>query len=146
MTAEEARQELQLMFPALFLSPFEITSPQTIEYNCIAWAAHRVDAWWWPGGPYWPDGTPHSDTISAFCRAYGTLGFEPCESGELEIGFEKIALYIGTGSRVLHAARQLPNGRWTSKLGREWDITHQLKGLEGDDYGTVGQFLKRPIQ
>lgn len=144
MTIEKVRQQLRLMFPALFYSPFEVTSPQTIDYNCIAWAASRIDAWWWPGGPYWPDGTPLVDTIGAFCQAYGAFGFETCEDGSTEHGFEKIALHVGSDLRVLHAARQLPDGKWTSKLGREWDITHELEGLEGDDYGKVAQFLKRP--
>src|SRR5437867_4327825 len=119
MTFEEARQYLRLTFPALFLSPFEITSPQAIEYNCIAWAAHCLDAWWWPGGPYWPDGVPRLETITAFCQAYGALGYRPCADGEYEVGFEKIALYASADGRVLHAARQLADQKWTSKLGEE---------------------------
>ena len=146
MTVEEIRQVLCGMFPVLFISPFEVTSPQTINYNCIAWAAGKLNSWLWPGSPYWPDGTPQEDTIRAFCLAYGTLGYSPCDSGDLELGYERIALYVGTDNRVLHAARQLPDGRWTSKLGREWDITHELEGLEGEHYGRVAQFLRRRPQ
>jgi hypothetical protein len=32
---------------------------------------------------------------------------------------------------------------WTSKLGRIEDIEHELNGLEGQEYGTVKQFMKR---
>ncbi len=42
-----------------------------------------------------------------------------------------------------HAARQLANGRWTSKLGRAEDIEHQLHDLEGEVYGTVALLMKR---
>jgi regulator of protease activity HflC (stomatin/prohibitin superfamily) len=43
----------------------------------------------------------------------------------------------------VHAARQLPSGMWTSKLGALEDIEHQLEGLAGDRYGKIGQILKR---
>jgi hypothetical protein len=43
-----------------------------------------------------------------------------------------------------HAARQLDNGRWTSKLGELEDIEHSLRDLEGAAYGTVVQVMKRP--
>jgi hypothetical protein len=45
-----------------------------------------------------------------------------------------------------HAARSLPNGRWTSKLGNGEDIEHiTLAVLEGDLYGKVRVFLKRQV-
>jgi len=45
-----------------------------------------------------------------------------------------------------HAARQLPDGKWTSKLGQLEDITHGTTDvIEGGDYGEVVQFMKRPI-
>jgi hypothetical protein len=40
--------------------------------------------------------------------------------------------------------RQLPSGEWTSKLGRDVDITHTLAGLKGDSYGKPVVFLGRP--
>ena len=45
----------------------------------------------------------------------------------------------------LHAARQLPNGRWTSKLGELEDIEHVLHDLEGAAYGSVVLVMKRPV-
>lgn len=44
-----------------------------------------------------------------------------------------------------HAARQLPNGRWTSKLGFLEDIEHDLHDVAGEAYGTVVVLLKRPM-
>jgi hypothetical protein len=63
----------------------------------------------------------------------------------LEPGFEKIALYALAGLPK-HAARQLPNGRWTSKLGELEDVEHLVDGLVGTWYGGVIQVLKRPLR
>jgi len=62
----------------------------------------------------------------------------------LEAGFLKVALY-GDGPFYTHAARQLPTGQWTSKLGREVDIEHDSpEGIAGGGYGEVLQVMKRP--
>jgi hypothetical protein len=42
-----------------------------------------------------------------------------------------------------HAARQLPNGRWSSKLGKLEDIEHALDDICGSAYGSVVPVLKR---
>jgi len=142
MTSEQARAIIRAWFP--LLSAFEVTSPPSKRYNCIAWAAGEDHLWWWPGGPYWPDGVAKDETVEAFTLAYGRLGYACCEDLGLEHGFEKIALFVGLDGRVVHAARQLADGRWSSKLGEAWDITHELNELEGEHYGRVGRLLKRP--
>jgi hypothetical protein len=43
----------------------------------------------------------------------------------------------------MHAARQLPTGHWTSKLGESEDIEHRLHDLEGLIYGQVVLVLAR---
>ncbi len=53
---------------------------------------------------------------------------------------------MATDGELTRAARQLPNGKWTSKLGRWQDIEHELDGLVGEMYGTVKQILKRAIE
>lgn len=135
-------------FPDLQEEHHEVTSQATREYNCIAWAAGDVENWWWPdemGTAYWPANVPREQTILAFVLAYGTIGFVPCDRGSLEVGFEKIALYASAGEPT-HAARQLPNGRWTSKLGEFEDIAHvNIECLHGPCYGQVAIYLKRPI-
>ena len=111
----------------------------------VAWAAWDNHRWWQPNPPrdgYWPLGADDDSSVGAFERAFASLGYSPSEGGELEDGFEKIAFYA-IGGEVTHAARQLPSGRWTSKLGRNIDIEHTLRGLEGPTYGTVVRFLKR---
>ena len=73
---------------------------------------------------YWPQGSPLEETLAAFVRAFATLGFIPCNDDTLEPGFEKIAIYVNSQGKPTHAARQLHNGRWSSKLGNEVDIEH----------------------
>ena len=136
-------------FPNLAATGYRITSLRSQSYNCFAWAAGENDRWWNPLEPespyYWPDGVPAELTIFAFIQAYGTLGYEPCEISDLEPGFEKIAIYATSDGEPTHAARQLPSGKWTSKLGRWEDIEHELDGLICEMYGSVRQILKRPI-
>lgn len=151
MTAEEillARQAIPQMFPRLQVEPFEVSSPRTIDYNCIGWAAGDKRNWWWPGGKYWPGGVQRDDSVPAFVTAFATRGYECCDSHAIESGFEKVALYVDEQyGRVTHAARQLPDGRWTSKLGPQWDINHLLEGVCGPHpaYGRVAQILRRAV-
>lgn len=90
-----------------------------------------------------PEGAPPEDTLDGWTAAFATLGYRPCESADAEPDVEKVAIY-GTPELPLHTARQLPPGRWTSKLGPREDIEHDLDGLEGDEYGRVLRLLSRP--
>lgn len=83
-------------------------------------------------------------TIEAFLAAFSMLGYEECSSGELEGGYEKVALYADDRGVPTHAARQLPNGRWTSKLGHAEDIVHSSLQEIGNGYGRAVAFLRRP--
>ena len=134
-------------FPLLGPDNHEVTSPETPRYNCIAWAAGDERRWWWPdpdGVAYWPVAAPREETIGAFAAAYGTLGYSPCADASIEPGHEKIAVYA-LGGPPTHAARQLSDGRWSSKLGSSVDIAHSLEALNGPLYGAAGLFLRRLI-
>jgi hypothetical protein len=112
-------------------------------------AAGATDDWWWPvgiGRTYWPDGVQRLVTLDAFREAFATLGFAACTSHGLEPGVEKIALFADPQGKPTHAARQLPSGEWTSKLGRREDIEHALHDLEGTLYGSVALIMARPQQ
>lgn len=137
---------LQDLFPNLSDDNHQITSPATVDYNCIAWAAHNSKRWWQPG-VHWPTEVSRDDHgIGALVAAFAELGFEECSDGELENGVEKVALY-GSGLMYTHAARQRPDGQWTSKLGQLEDISHATpEVIAGSDYGEVVQFMKRNIE
>jgi hypothetical protein len=133
------------VFPNLLQLGYRITSPPDPVYNCISHAAGVTNVWWWPdpdGFEYWPPGVVRERTLVAFTQAFGTLGYVPCGNGVLEPGWEKIAIYE-TDEGPTHAARQLENGLWTSKLGPDDDIEHVIEGLVGASYGSVVQFLRR---
>jgi|CZKY01.1.fsa_nt_gi hypothetical protein len=122
---QTVRAEINNEFSSL-QDAFQVTSWPLDTYNCIAWAAEDHCYWWWPDPDYesfWPRGVDREDTVVAFIAAFQTMGYELCDSYDLEPGFEKVAIY-SAGERVKHMARQLPSGAWTSKLGDWWDIAH----------------------
>ncbi len=124
---------LERFFPNLAGTGYVLTSPADTIYNCIAWAAGVSNDWWWPdpmGVSFWPASVRREETIAAFREAFQSLGYVPSADDSLEPGFEKVALYALAGAPK-HAARQLPNGRWTSKLGELEDVEHLLNGLTG---------------
>ncbi len=126
-----------------------VMSPCKNRYNCIAWAAGFNTQWWWPTKRYfWPQGVPREITLSAFLAAFATLRYEECQDGILEIGYEKIALFAIQDDNGLlvptHAAKQLSDGRWTSKIGRLEDIKHnKVVDVNGPYYGTPVRFMRR---
>jgi hypothetical protein len=126
-----------------------VTSLLSRRYNCIGWAAGVDVQWWWPiGRYYWPPNVPRKETAEAFVQAYSTIGYIECEDGSIESGFEKIAIYAvhdaGGALTPTHAARQLSDGRWTSKLGSYEDIEHaSLEDVNCPSYGTSMVYLKR---
>jgi hypothetical protein len=79
-------------------------------------------------------------------EGYDLIGFEICDNGEPESGYDKIAIYVEGGDPV-HVARLTPSGRWASKLGDFEDIEHEALHDVDDgiwDYGVARQFMRRP--
>jgi hypothetical protein len=135
------------VFPGLRGRRYAITSPGDGHYNCIAWAAGDTGRWWWPDEDEedtWPAGVARVETVAAFRDAFATLGYTACDHEGLETGYEKVAVFALTGVPK-HAARQLPSGLWTSKLGSMQDIEHALHDLTGMVYGSVALVMKRPL-
>ncbi len=142
---------LERLFPKLKSSRYQITSSVSFDYNCIAWAAGDVEKAWWPDKGnigYWPDNIPRNESLEAFIKMFQTLGYEVCRDPESEAAYEKIAIYTKDHNEVTHAARQLPSGAWTSKLGKLEDIEHTLEGITGPApaYGSVSAIMKRKDQ
>jgi hypothetical protein len=141
-------ERLEARFPGLRGTDYRVTSPATRDYNCVAWAAGDTAHWWWPDldpeddAIFWPPGVALEETLGAFVAAFATLGYAPCAGEEPEPGFEKVALFARDGVPT-HAARQLPDGRWTSKLGLREDIERELHAVSDELYGAVVLFLKR---
>ena len=88
---------------------------------------------------------PRQETLEAFQQLFEGLGYAVCDHAEVELGYEKVALFADAQGVPLHAARQLPGGRWTSKLGTLEDIEHALQDLVGTEYGSVVRVMKRLV-
>ena len=140
-------------FPKLTPSNAYETSEVDASYNCIAWAAGKgaEEAEFW-----WPDPLDVSCTwplvvseelelcVEMFVQAFQTLGYEPCDGGNAEQGWEKVVLYVNEKNEPTHMARQLADGSWTSKLGKNVDIHHStVEAVEGPWYGKATQYLRR---
>ena len=144
--------------PGLEASEYQITSDATDEYNCVAWAVGEDDRWWShevDDEYFWPDRAPRSEGVESYQAMFALYGFAECDNGDLERGVEKIALFADEG-RFTHVARQLNSGRWTSKLGEDCDIEHELEALRSWPdtwpryrayrYGEVVGFMQRPLR
>ena len=148
------KKYLESLFPNLrYDRGFKITSECTRDYNCIAWAVGNANCWYWPPlgndepepDEYWPNGVPDQTDLETFIKALQTDGYDTCPDSSPEPGYTKIALYTIDGE-VTHAARQLDNGMWTSKLGPLNDIQHgSPEAIEGNFYGKIAVYMKRKI-
>ena len=132
-------------FPNSASDPFEQTSPIDYYYNCIAWAYGSNKKWYWPSGKpehFWPPDIPLQETVDAFIKLYESIEYEVCPDGELEKDYEKVAIFTKDGIPT-HAARQLSDGKWTSKLGQQIDVSHSIFSIINGTYGDVEVYMKR---
>lgn len=135
---------IESQFPQLAITGYRITSPRNQYYNCIAWAAGVQHQHWWPDQyGHWPANVPREETIEAFIQAYATLGYEICDNDSFDDAYEKIAIYTLQDGSPTHAARQIDEITWTSKLGQNFDISHRIFGLNSDVYGQPVTFMRR---
>jgi len=137
----------EFWWPNLTAYNYRKTSDRSEDYNCIAWAIDEITVRIWPDEPgyFWPDTILQPESTQAFIEYFTTYNYVVCENGELEAGFEKIAIYV-EDDEVTHAAKQLQSGRWSSKLRIALeDIEHDaLEALEASGYGRATIFMRRP--
>lgn len=139
-------KEFEFAFPNLVGSEYDIISPATPDYNCLAWALGFDDDWLEPD-PFnqypWPLQI-REYTLESYIKVIEISNYETCQDSQFENGFEKIAIYL-SGGIPKHFARQHSSELWTSKCGKSEDIIHTLQGLEGKIYGKAEIFMKRPL-
>lgn len=143
---DERKQEIAEIFRNL--KDYEQTSDENWNYNCIAWALYDTQQWWWPSGRgsgnFWLPQVDRDNKRETVIKIFEMHGYVKCDTDEREVGYEKVAIYEHHDFDVQHAARQLKNGKWTSKLGEWEDISHNTpQCLECEDYGKVVQIMKR---
>ena len=142
----QARAAIEQEFPGLRVTPWRISSPTDPAYNCFAHSFGDNQMRWLPFGQFewWPHRVPRSYELASFLALARHQGFEPCDDGDMQPGFTKVAFY-GSRDRVRHAARQLPDGRWQSKLGLDHDIEHDLLALVGEEYGSLLAVVRKKV-
>lgn len=136
---------LERYFPQLAAAGYAITSNIDPEYNCAAFAADETEEWWDPYNPdgVWPNDIDRDIEIRCFLELFERQGFTVCADSSLEAGYEKVVFYTD-GGEFRHVARQLPDGRWKSKLGELEDIEHDtLDALICQNYGNPTHFMRR---
>lgn len=127
---------------------FKLTSPQTFDYNCIAFAMGVDDRWidcadipW----HWWPETVARDRSKSGLIAAFKYLGFEECGMDDrFELNFEKVALYA-RGAEWTHAARIVAPGIYHSKFGASFDGQHSSGEVLSAQYGQVYQIMRRPV-
>jgi len=126
---------------------FEILSPETDEYNCIAWAMQLDDRWVDTvviPGHWWPNGVAKSVSPEALVQAFEAVGFTIAEDGCIEEDFDKVVLYKDeTTERWTHASRLITESIEHSKFGKLWDGSHSVNSITGDVYGVPYCYMKR---
>lgn len=136
-------------FPYSSIEPFLKTSEDTQNYNCIAWAYGDNSKRYWPApvnSYYWPSNVPRTEDLASFIKLFSLVNYSICTNGDLEDGYLKIAIFVDSKGKPTHAARQLENGFWTSKLGDYFDVQHSIASMEDGFYGNVKVYMKRPIK
>ena len=150
----QSRHPLQY-FTRLGPDNHKITSEVSAKYNCIAWAAGIDNQQIWPDGTegiedesaiVWPAGIRNDETVESFIEYFVSLGYVLCDGPDFGEGFLKVALFVKEGCPK-HACRQLPSGKWTSKMGTD-GVDIELDDLDliaGTRYGSPSIFLKRSV-
>jgi hypothetical protein len=96
---------IESTFPRLRREGYRITSSESTDYNCFAWAAHDSQNWWSPVdgfGYHWPRGVTKTLKLESFVELYQRqYDCQICDSHRLEPGFEKIAIYVNDQKPVL---------------------------------------------
>ena len=148
MAGNTPRKKINALFPitAANLSLIAITSPEDWRYNCVAWAAGITNDWLEPSpAGNWPIAKSGFD-VAAYAEMFASFGYADCRDGSIEPGMEKIVIYGDNNGQFRHVARQLADGRWTSKLGELSDIRHKTPSLlSSSGYGKPLRYMWRPI-
>jgi hypothetical protein len=133
-------------FPNSSKEPFIITSPITRSYNCIAWAFGDTTKWYWPDEfliGFWPKEISRECTLESFINLYKLIGYEVCDDESFEKDYDKIVIFTDKDNIPTHAAKQIDDTFWSSKLGEYHDVSHSKFSIEGGNYGSFNVIMKR---
>lgn len=125
-------------FPNSSIEPFEITSPETEEYNCIAWVLDNRSIWIEPDdSTTWLQNIPNDYLLPSVVKYFEKQGFEICQKIDYSKDKTLLALFSKDGIEFSHVAKQLNENYWTRKLGFSFDVKHTIFAMEGGCMGVL---------
>ncbi len=130
-----ATPEHRAGFPRLG-EEYEVLAPASSAYNCIGWSVGNTTSW------VWPTQAGQVPRLADFDALYASHGFRRVAGLDYRRspGLDKVVLYAmrrPDGSIALtHAALQLRDGSWSSKLGSLPLVRHlHPDDVAGPSYG-----------
>lgn len=139
----ENKEYYRKLFP--LLTDYElIPNSESMEYNCISHTLNINNDISWPfdNNNYWP--VSRNLTKESFDKFYEFHGFE--KMNLLDFSYDskyiKVALYTNKGIPT-HAAIQVDEFFWESKIGELGIIKHDLFEIEDNVYGEVAQIYRK---
>jgi hypothetical protein len=139
----ENKEYYRKLFP--LLTDYElIPNSESMEYNCISHTLNINNDISWPfdNNNYWP--VSRDLTKESFDKFYEFHGFE--KMNLLDFSYDpkyiKVALYTNKGIPT-HAAIQVDEFFWESKIGELGIIKHDLFEIEDNVYGEVTQIYRK---
>ena len=122
---------------------FIIPNTKDDNYNCVGYSleinefvSHHI-------GRYWIDSIERSGSINNLIKVFEYFGFERSDSS-VEEGYKKIVIY-GNRGFASHAAIQLDDIWYQSKMGEYEICKHKLEAIEGILYGYPKVWMKKKI-
>ena len=142
---------IKFAFPRLKFKNLQLVSGRDRQYNCVADACGDSKRWWWPDttkGTFWPKNMIGKNELDSFdllfiSKLKGTE-LHPGKSNysDPEKGYIKLALFEDSDGKPAHLARILPDGKYLSKMGQSFVITHPLFDVENGMYGNLAKIYK----
>lgn len=142
-----AQPDLRRDFPRLN-GDYQVLEPAGRNYNCVAHTLGITNRW------IDPVTGPANAPLAPMDRLYGQHGYQRLPALDLTPvpGVQKVVLYAtaarnGSISQVTHAALQLPDGTFASKLGPLALIRHGTpQALVGPAYGAPVAVYARAVR
>ena len=152
-------QEIIKLLPGLRLDlTAKEIGPASNRYNCIMHVigGRLPNIWPTESKPidvdvmgvktFWPTDLSNDDSLETFISLFKKFKYDICDDESYDSKYRKIAIFCKKGTNIVtHASLQKDEAIWTSKLGQSILIQHLLYSIEGDAYGTVRCFMRRPV-
>ena len=116
---------------------------QDDNFNCIGYALSINEFVSYHISRYWIDSVPRNASIINLVKIFEHFGFERCNS-LVETGYKKIVIY-GNHGISKHAAIQLDNIWYESKMGSYEICKHTLEAIEGALYGYPKVWMRKKL-